>query len=618
MRQIHGLAALNSLLLLLTGCTGRPSSLEIHCKEGERMETVRQLRQASFPIRIQDGSFNPGYTRSFWWLKTTVSNDTDRPLTRYILLNNPHINRIQVMDTTHDRGSVLGDKLPYRERPVDFSDFAIPVPLNPHERRTVFIGVDKSGESLQLKAEVTDGNGLMRLGHLKALGAGLTTGWMMLVVFIVMLTWLFSRESAHLNYSAYILFITLWILANHGIGFQVLWPDSPDFNNISRPFFLLLSLFFFARALLQYFGQDTGNRTLRRWIHFESWLALSIIPALVFNDFESLNPDIKSGFLMLMPILVAVFVIASSLYIYSNWRAEVRFSGFYFFGVLFFLLISVCQIAFQFGIGGSAMEFINMYGAGISLVGETSIIATGFIYRFNESEREKKDIRAEFLARQYALSKEVIDIQEMERRRIGRDIHDSIGGMLAAMRLYLEKSAKESTVAYLGKCRGILNQTIREIKTIIDNLVPQNIHMHGFCKAFELTVANHIQTGKARILFYHNVNTELSISCQTVLYRILTEILSNCERHSRATELNISIIEDERDIRILFEDNGTGFDPLHISEGHGLRNIRNRVEFLHGDIHIDSSGQGTTVIIQVPVEPHRAQTNGHEEIDRTH
>lgn len=213
-------------------------------------------------------------------------------------------------------------------------------------------------------------------------------------------------------------------------------------------------------------------------------------------------------------------------------------------------------------------------------------------------------MQVEILAQQFALSKEIINIQELERKRIGQDLHDSIGGLLATLKIYLDKATVDEANIYLNNCKKILEQCVHEIRIVIDNLVPQNIHLHGFSKAFELFISYSRGSTDANIIFYHQIQSKLSISSQTVLYRILTELLNNCIKHAKSSEINISIIEEKEEIRILFEDNGIGFNPNTENIGHGLKNILNRVKFLDGTMHTESSHEGTTIIIQVPAIPH--------------
>ena len=603
-------------LLVLSSCSKR-TALNIQCREGKATETLESLNKSVFPMQFSDGSFNPGYTTAYWWIKVKINNK-GKATTQYILLNNPQINHITVIDPASTQKLHLGDKMAFGKRPVNYPDFAIPVNLSENEQRTIYIGIDKIGESLQLKAELYDQENLSKLINLKMLTLGLIMGWMLLIILIVMLIWMYSKESANLFYSLYIITITIWICANLGIGFQLFWPSFPKFNNIARPFLLFTSACFFALTLLFYFKENPSTRLTRKALKIQTFIAVAMLIILSAVDVDQIPTTIKFQFLFVVPIIVGLFVLTSFLYIILNWKASVRFSGFYFFGMLFFLIISFCQNIFQFGLTNPVLEFINIHGGSISLIGETSIIAASFIYKFNAFKKEKEIRETELLAQQYALSKEIIDIQELERKRIGQDIHDSIGGMLATMKIYLEKASHETFNIYLENCRKILDQCMHEVRTVIDNLVPQNIHLHGLCRAFELFISYCKESASAQIIFYHQLYSELTIANQTVIYRILTELLNNSNKHSNATEIHISIIEEGKELRILFEDNGVGFNPALETNGHGIKNIRNRVKFLHGELHFESSHQGTTIIIHIPLTPNLKSVAIHEDKDNSH
>jgi len=598
------------------GC-GNRTAVGIQCKEGNPYETAEQLIKADFPIHIRNGSFNPGYTTAYWWIKINLTN-SDGATTKYILLNNPQINHITVIDPATKSKMHLGDKLEFKKRPINFSDFAIPVQLAENEQRTIYIGIDKIGESLQIKAELYDYQNFSKLINQKMLSTGLIIGWMLLIVLIVMVIWLYSKETANLFYSLYISTITMWILANLGIGFQLFWPSFTKFNNIARPFLLFTAACFFALTLLYYFKEIPYTRLTRKALKIQTFIAAAMLIILSAVDVDQIPTIIKFEFLFVVPIIVGFFVLTSFLFIFLNWKAAARFSDFYFFGMLFFLIISFCQNIFQFGLTNPLLEFINAHGGSISLIGETSIIAASFIYKFNAFKKEKEIRETELLAQQFALSKEIIDIQELERRRIGQDIHDSIGGLLATLKIYLEKLSIDNFNTHLEKSKNIADHCMQEIRTVIDNLVPQNIHLHGICRAFELFIAYFKESASAKIIFYHQLFSELSISSQIVIYRILTELVNNSNKHADASEINISVIEENNELQILCEDNGKGFNPAMKTKGHGLKNINNRVKFLHGLMHVESSHQGTTVIIHIPLKPHLQSIANHENKDYSH
>ena len=101
------------------------------------------------------------------------------------------------------------------------------------------------------------------------------------------------------------------------------------------------------------------------------------------------------------------------------------------------------------------------------------------------------------------------------------------------------------------------------------------------------------------------LNERLEQTTETILFRVLQEIVSNIVKHAEANHVTIQLIRHDNEITLMVEDNGKGFDTSKIQdfEGIGLRNLYSRVEFLQGSIHFDSSlGRGTTVTVDIPLK----------------
>ena len=97
----------------------------------------------------------------------------------------------------------------------------------------------------------------------------------------------------------------------------------------------------------------------------------------------------------------------------------------------------------------------------------------------------------------------------------------------------------------------------------------------------------------------------LENTIETVLFRVLQEVVNNIIKHAKASEVSIQLIKHEKELTLLVEDNGVGFNvekTLNEFEGIGLKNIQSRVAFLNGYVLFDSfPGKGTTVTIEIPV-----------------
>jgi signal transduction histidine kinase len=106
-------------------------------------------------------------------------------------------------------------------------------------------------------------------------------------------------------------------------------------------------------------------------------------------------------------------------------------------------------------------------------------------------------------------------------------------------------------------------------------------------------------------LYIENFDEPISQELQFVLYRIISELMTNINKHAQATEASIQVLLNNEGVLLLIaEDNGIGFNtehPTNWKNGIGLQNIENRVVAFNGTINIDSTAQGTTIIIEIPV-----------------
>jgi signal transduction histidine kinase len=205
---------------------------------------------------------------------------------------------------------------------------------------------------------------------------------------------------------------------------------------------------------------------------------------------------------------------------------------------------------------------------------------------------------------------------ETEQRRIAQELHDGLGGSIAAAKFKLEKiqTEKSSTDPALGEVVRDLSDIHQELREIAHNLMPKHLHKQGLLAAVEQLV-RHMEAAapKLEISFYNNADLEeLNELASVYLYRIVQELLANLLKHSAATEAYLQFVKQETGLLITLEDNGKGFDlagkdsPFGVrgepSVGIGIANIRYRVEdALGGKFQMERSpGQGCMTTIELP------------------
>ncbi len=237
---------------------------------------------------------------------------------------------------------------------------------------------------------------------------------------------------------------------------------------------------------------------------------------------------------------------------------------------------------------------IAILGA-IVLIG---IIIAIVIYNKNQRMANKEKINQERLR-----NKMIIEAEEKERTRIAKDLHDSLGQMLAALKMNLNSLSSANGNGQFEKTTKILDDTITEMRSISHAMMPESLIKNGLAKAL-IDISNHVDTQHTKV----NVQVEnwkgWSRTGEYVLYRVVQELLNNTLKHAHAQKVTIELNQFDDEINLIYEDDGKGFNlDESKSDGIGLKNMINRITSINGHIEFDSkSGSGFTAIISIPLK----------------
>lgn len=201
----------------------------------------------------------------------------------------------------------------------------------------------------------------------------------------------------------------------------------------------------------------------------------------------------------------------------------------------------------------------------------------------------------------------VLSAEQKERKRLAKEIHDTMGTFLALLRL--QHQSNEGLVddpTYRERhliMKDLIKQTTTEMRRITHQMNTGVQFSFNLQHAIEQLVRLIQTLQKIEITFnYMGEDIELSRMIELTLYRVTQESLSNILRHAQATEVTIQFNQSATEITLMIEDNGRGFAPTMPSKGIGLRNMRERVETLEGIIRVDSSPKtGTCIDVQIPI-----------------
>ncbi|MFO7669738.1 MAG: AAA family ATPase [Bacteroidales bacterium] len=226
------------------------------------------------------------------------------------------------------------------------------------------------------------------------------------------------------------------------------------------------------------------------------------------------------------------------------------------------------------------------------LIEYTSIALANAIYNENLNR-----LNQELQIQEQKKMEAVIESQEKERKRIAEELHDSVGQMLALVKLNL--SGIESTDQLIQKPLQLLDESIDEIRTISHNLMPPDLKSKSLTEIAENLL-------KRNGLKYHfqtyGLADNLSEAIKFTLYRIIQEIIHNIIKHASAKQIDMSITQTDDGINLMVEDDGVGFNTSVVNSGLGLKNIHSRVKLLNGYFDVDSSlNRGTIYNVTIPL-----------------
>jgi signal transduction histidine kinase len=201
----------------------------------------------------------------------------------------------------------------------------------------------------------------------------------------------------------------------------------------------------------------------------------------------------------------------------------------------------------------------------------------------------------------------VVEAQELERRRLARELHDETGQALTSILLGLKSLEEavegETPRGAVGDLRELVVATLQDVRRLAVELRPKVLDDFGLVPALERLTETFGEQTRMTVRFESGLGDErLPGEVETALYRIVQEALTNIVKHAHAGTVSVVLTRKPGSVAALIEDDGRGFDIEHVrDDGFGLEGMRERVGLLDGRIQIETSEAGTTLVAEVPV-----------------
>jgi two-component system NarL family sensor kinase len=256
-------------------------------------------------------------------------------------------------------------------------------------------------------------------------------------------------------------------------------------------------------------------------------------------------------------------------------------------------------------------HLVNLLLASISLLLTFTVVAGYLFYRNDKRSKAlhyQQELKNIHQSHQIKLTRAMLQGQDEERKRVARDLHDGLGGMLSVVKINLSGFAANTSSIQgnnLDPVINLLDESITELRSIARNMMPASLLRLGLEVSLKDLCESMMSESFIIDFQYLAVSDTIPLDEQMTIYRIIQELLNNVVKHADAKNVLLQCSQHKDNFMITIEDDGKGFNPgcIHEKNGLGINNIKTRVAYLNGNLEIQSSEhiRGTTIHIELLV-----------------
>ncbi|AWV97899.1 sensor histidine kinase [Arcticibacterium luteifluviistationis] len=592
------------LLAILSSCTLKDQKVRNMVPELVELKEIVCLVDSTDALEIEDVAKNPqlfkpyagpelnyGHLRKALWVKLTFENKTDIAQKFYISSDQVILEDVRFFSKTAEGWNIEKSAwgLAASKKKTDSYLHAFPLEFLPKETKTYFVRIRNQYQVVRYPIHIFSEVQFYQHSNFYVFLDGLVIMALITSILYVFYNLIFSRKDRILIY--YMLYAVNF-LAFYAI--RIASPTHiaeahPPLLNYFVTIFIFISTYAFVKFGIRFIDPDKEDKHPIIENIIDVFFVLAILASLFpkYSDAQALN-TIK---LIFFTGSIAYLI----WYMCMRFRKSLLSRIYFFMGMPLIVSGLVEGLTNVFGILKVPNQFFEAFR--MSIVIEMLYILFAYIYR---EKILTAQIQSKLRETELELLRSKIDSQEAEQKRISGDLHDDLGGTLSTLkRLIFDNLIGNVKEIEANKIKKLTQKAADDLRRIAHALMPPEFEISGLTESVKELLKNNNSEKKKIQFLQHGKAHKLHSSIELNIFRIVSEIIQNINKHSKATKVLVQFIWSENELTMMVEDNGSDFKEAH--SGLGMKNMKMRAEYIGGFINFDSNGLESTITLEVPI-----------------
>ncbi|WP_158091373.1 sensor histidine kinase [Tenacibaculum holothuriorum] len=423
------------------------------------------------------------------------------------------------------------------------------------------------------------------------------TIFLSLLLLFILILFIAKKELSLLWYALYIVFFLFDFLFHMGVHNQFGILNFPIFQASSQMLVPNIAMFFASLFFINFYSYNKRTKWIQKgFIYFSYYFA---IVTIIFGIFFIANKMLFPKEIIIYSARAVIILILIFHILLAIRKVIPYYLAFAFIlPIISFFIFVNDEPDFHTSINE---VFLFDYLVYIATSIEICLVIYYIIKQLIKNEFLAITLKNENLILRNSFQENILRIQQEERNKLFRNIHDSFGGYLEALKLRLLNKTERTP----EQIQEIIGSFDKDYRYLLNNLYSPKINSENFVETLQEFCSKINQATNNIIKSTFKVdNTQLTPNQCFLIYRIISELITNSIKHSKASEINVNVSKTSGSkLEIIVLDDGIGYDQHMIRKNsYGIQNIKYIVSELKGNIFINSpKNKGTSTTINIPI-----------------